>query len=105
MNIQTIRKKTRARFNRRMEIGDEVYIAADRALAWADAELLDGHGVEHIIVPNGFSCNHFIEAISYVNMGDSYAETVIWDNKAKRFYSMSLGDFVEWQHKRFDEGE
>lgn len=101
-NIQTIRRKTRARFNRRLALGDDVQDAAHRALIYCDTELLEAHGVEFQAVPNGFSCNHIVEGIAYVNMGDCYVETIIWDNIHQRFYSCSVGDMIEKQHKRWE---
>ena len=100
LKIETIRRRCRARYNRRRELGDNIQEAAHNALKYIDAEL-DAYGVEFTPVPDGFSCNHIVEGIEYINMGDTYEETILWDNMACKFYSMSWGDFLEWQHKRF----
>ena len=66
-------------------------LAVDEALQLANTQLM-GHGVETI---NG---GEHKEAVAYyVNMGDPYVATVIYDIPANRFYVTGYGDWVEWR--------
>lgn len=76
------------RFNHR-EIG--------AAMDAAD-ELLEGHGIESLFVRDGQIVNDAWDAafgIDYVNLGDTYLATVIYDYEAHEFYIGSWGDWVE----------
>ena len=57
-------------------------------------EVLEGYGVEGIANPSDSS-----EQIAvYVNMGDTYAETVVYDIATREFAFTSWGDFFEqWE--------
>lgn len=74
------------------QIANKTNIA--HALEWAN-HVLAGHGVEYIRDKRG--------GISYVNMGDSYAPTVIYDHSARRFRFTSIGDLIEAMPHRFSE--
>jgi hypothetical protein len=37
----------------------------------------------------------------YVNMGDTYATTICFDTRKRRFFVCSMGDFIEHEPKRF----
>jgi hypothetical protein len=56
-------------------------------------QILDGNGVEAIPGVGG--------GLSYVNMGDTYDTTLIYDHGKGRFLVTSWGDIVERDHKRF----
>lgn len=58
-------------------------------------ELLDGFGVEAIRDEN--ECDRYYGDIVglYVNMGDTYNTTVVYDTINDRFITTSWGDFVE----------
>ena len=66
----------------------------ERCLCAID-EVIGGFGVE------GIDGNDFVspfwrhERIAYVNMGDPYAPTVIYDTAREKFYVCSWGDHVE----------
>ena len=64
-----------------------------RALDTID-DLIGGFGREFI--GNGR------QGVSYINMGDTYANTVLYDYKAERFLVGCWGDIVEREPKRFD---
>jgi hypothetical protein len=55
--------------------------------------ILDGNGVESIGGYGG--------GLSYVNMGDTYDYTLIYDRKSRRFVAAAWGDIVEAQPRRF----
>lgn len=55
--------------------------------------ILDGNGVEAIPGVGG--------GLSYVNMGDTYDYTLIYDRKSRRFVAAAWGDIVEAQPRRF----
>lgn len=65
----------------------------DDALEAAN-DILEGHGVEAIRGEwqNGYWCD--IRAL-YINMGDTYAATLIYDRNTKRVYATDYGSFVE----------
>ena len=64
--------------------------------------LIEGYGVE--VVRGRPWVDHFYQDINllYVNMGDTYAPTVIYDTLKERFYITTWGDIIERQVKRFD---
>ena len=68
------------------------------ALDYAD-ELLGGNGVEYIESQQDTMRRR--EGLSYVNMGDTYDTTLIYDHKTGRFYVGAWGNWVERYPKRF----
>lgn len=72
------------------------------ALEWAN-RVLAGHGVEYIRDARDGIESPNVYGIEYVNMGDSYAPTVIYDHSARRFRFTSLGDLIEAMPHRFSE--
>lgn len=68
---------------------------ADRILLQIN-RLIDGHGVEAIPNPN---YSHKPIAL-YVNMGDAYAATVVWDMSTGKFEYTTWGDWFEnWERE------
>jgi hypothetical protein len=65
---------------------------ADRAL--------NGHGVEYIDSREDTMRSR--DGISYVNMGDTYDTTLLFDHKTGRFSVGAWGDVVERQPRRFE---
>lgn len=61
---------------------------------------LDGHGVEAIRDQNSWENYWFDTRAIYVNMGDTYIETILYDTHARKFRTMSWGDFVEKYDKK-----
>lgn len=58
-------------------------------------EILEGYGDEPI-----WEEDHVLEPYAtYVNMGDSYINTVIYETWERRFLVMSVGDFIEKRPK------
>lgn len=70
---------------------DMMDTGAPRILQAADG-MMDGNGVERIPGRPG---------LMYVNMGDTYDTTLIYDYKTDRFVVSSWGDLVERQPRRF----
>lgn len=68
------------------------------ALDYAN-ELLGGNGIEYIESQQDTMRHR--EGLSYVNMGDTYDTTLIYDHKTGRFYVGAWGDWVERYPKRF----
>jgi hypothetical protein len=63
-------------------------------------DILCGYGVEDIRGP--WVNNYFCDInLLYVNMGDTYIPTIIYDTLKERWYCCSWGDIVETQEKRF----
>ena len=58
-------------------------------------EMLDGFGVEYLVPDNG------AQPVAYVNMGDTYNTTLMFDHEKNRFLIGSWGDIVESQPRRF----
>lgn len=68
--------------------------AVDRALELAN-ELLDGHGTE-AIHSGDYTDPYYGDIVAvYVNMGDTYIPTVIYDVVDDRFRIEDFGTFVE----------
>lgn len=61
--------------------------------------LLDGHGVEVI---RGDWVSNFYGDINaeYINMGDPYINTILYDTLEDRWHVISYGDFIEEQERR-----
>lgn len=76
----------------------------ERAMEEANS-ILDGHGVERLDVETRRAGTLSAE---YVNMGDTYVTTLIYDHHADRFRITSWGDMVEMWERRYgraDEGD
>lgn len=64
-------------------------------------KVLNGHGVEYIrSKQDTFATSQGIE---YVNTGDTYDTTLIYDCRSKVFHLTSWGDIVERNPRRFEE--
>ena len=61
--------------------------------------LLDGYGVEYL--PSKLDTHGHGRGLEYVNMGDSYKPTILYDCLIKRFICASWGDIVESEPARF----
>lgn len=68
------------------------YVA--RTLNFAN-KVLDGSGIEYLAPSGGGN------GIDYVNMGDAYSSTLLFDHEKSRFLVGSWGDLVERQPRRF----
>lgn len=62
-------------------------------------EILECYGVEYI--ESVKDTQHEILGISYLNAGDTYANTVIYDWQKEKWFINSYGDIVESQWTRF----
>ena len=88
-----------------MKIADAEYgraraDAVDTALDVID-DILDAHGVE-AIRGNYHVSNYYYDAVAlYVNMGDSYNGTVLYDTEKEKFYVTTYGDWVERNERRY----
>ena len=72
------------------------------AMELAD-KTLHGHGVEEI---SGFknSANEMTTVALYVNTGDTYNGTIIYDCLADKFYVGTYGDWYQWREENEDYG-
>jgi hypothetical protein len=61
---------------------------------------LEGHGVEAIPFDDEADCFRCGSLSTYINMGDAYGTTIVWDAHKRRFIVTSWGDFVEWSEKQ-----
>lgn len=59
--------------------------------------VIGGHGIEGIPNP----ARTYEDEVSYVNMGDPYTPTVMWDCADERFRVGCWGDLIEKFPKRF----
>lgn len=58
--------------------------------------LMDGHGVEAITWEGEHVSKYWMNIIAlYVNMGDTYDMTVLYETETEEFTISSWGDFVE----------
>ena len=59
-------------------------------------ELLDGHGTEAIRNESAYINRYYDDCIGiYVNMGDTYITTIVYDTELNEFKITSWGDFIE----------
>lgn len=69
------------------------------AVLSAISEVIDGYGVESI-TSNRYIDNYYQYCcLQYVNMGDTYENTVVYDTERSLYYIMSYGDWVETYEK------
>lgn len=73
-------------------------LCAENALARIDT-LINGHGVE-FIQSRQDTMRRFL-GLDYVNMGDTYRCTVLFDHSTGRFDVACWGDYVEAYPRRF----
>lgn len=66
-----------------------------------DNNLLEGHGIEAI--RGEYHVNNYYHDIValYVNMGDTYNLTLLYDTDRGKFYVTTMGDWVEKNDKRY----
>lgn len=92
-------------FNHAISEGPELI---ERALQ-AASELIGGFGVEALQPENAHVDEYWFSTVAlYVNMGDAYAKTILYDTENGTFEIGSWGDFIEaWELERIkdDEGE
>jgi len=64
---------------------------------------LEGYGVETITDENESVDNYWRDAIGlYINMGDTYEKTIVYDTKERQFLVTSWGDFVDKRENFFN---
>ena len=64
-------------------------------------KILNGYGVESI--NHNMWDNYYCDiGLLYVNMGDTYTTTLVYDTYEQEFYITSWGDIVEQEQDRFD---
>ena len=70
-------------------------------------DVLDCHGVEPIRAEDAWVDNYHGDIVaSYINTGDTYAETVVLDSATGEYHLTSYGDWVEaLETKEAEEGE
>ena len=66
------------------------------------SDIIDGFGVEY--VPSKLDTYSRAVGLEYVNMGDTYRPTIIYDRMTKRFTCESWGGIVETQPRSFSHG-
>lgn len=64
--------------------------------------LLHGYGVESIQGHEQIDRYYYNIHILYVNMGDTYEPTILYDTLKERWYCCSWGDIVEANPRRFE---
>ena len=63
-------------------------------------DLLRGYGVEPLRASDHFD-NYWGDIVAlYVNMGDTYTQTILCDVETGNFYGCSWGDWVEAQERK-----
>lgn len=59
-------------------------------------ELLEGFGVENITIENSWINSFWQDTIAlYINMGDTYSTTILYDTEEQSFEITSYDDFLE----------
>lgn len=78
---------------------DNLNHSVDRTMRIANDEL-GGHGIESI--RDDEWDNYYCDiGLLYVNMGDAYTDTLVYDTRSGRFRVTSWGDIVERNERRF----
>lgn len=72
----------------------------DRILICLD-ELLDGFGVECLRDNTGQQMDGSDIVAEYINVGDTYDSTLLFNHRTQAFSLTSWGDFVERNHRRY----
>jgi predicted dehydrogenase len=90
-------KKWKAASQGRRYADDE----ARTILEFANA-IMDAHGIEYLSPAEGDRDYSVYggNGASYVNIGDTYDGTLLYDEKKQNFYATSWGDFVEQAERR-----
>ena len=86
---------------------DDAYLrAVDKAMEEAN-EILGGHGVEAVPGEGADNGKYWRDTIAlYVNLGDTYDTTVMYDTETEEFFVGSWGDFLEeWEKDQEDDDE
>lgn len=79
--------------------------AVDKALDLAN-KLLGGYGVEAITDPDRHVSNYYMGIIAlYVNMGDTYTTTLIYDTEQREFFLTDYGSWLEAAEAEREEDE
>lgn len=74
--------------------------ARSDAMDTAD-KLIGGYGVEAIRGESNSYQSYFGDIVAlYVNTGDIYNATVVYDVAKRQFYATTMGDWVEWATSR-----
>jgi len=76
------------------------YGAAERRLIVVN-KIIDGHGVEALADRDDNSSSYLPHAI-YINTGDTYSPTILFDYHTRNFSLTTWGDYVERHPKWFD---
>ena len=63
--------------------------------------ILEGHGVEAIRGDYYVDRYHYDIVASYVNMGDTYNATIVYETETGRFIVTSYGDWVERNERKY----
>jgi hypothetical protein len=76
--------------------------AVDAALAYAD-QMLEAHGIEALRGGEGYHVSRYYGDIValYVNTGDAYTATIIYETEPRRFHVWTYGDFVEKKQRKY----
>jgi hypothetical protein len=76
-----------------------------KALKFANALIEGAMGVEYIPAAHESmdAVNEPYSGLDYLNFGDSYTTTLLFDHKKERYYVCAWGDIVENSPRRFGE--
>ena len=83
-----------------MKLGEAGNREAEEAMKAING-LLDGHGVEAVRADYHVDRFHFDIVASYVNMGDMYVCTVIYETETGRFVMTDLGTWIERNGEKY----
>ena len=86
-------------------INAKTYENVDEALKIAN-DIIKGYGVEAINNENGYQVNRYYQNIIglYINKGDTYDTTILYDTEKEVFMILSWGGWYEdWENKNSKE--
>jgi len=69
-------------------------------------KLIGGFGVEAITLEGAYVDRFWQDAVgTFVNMGDTYDATIVYDTANEKFLFTTWGDFYEWAEQQQQKGE
>ena len=82
--------------------GNETSKGADRIIEKLNF-IIEGYGVEAIIGNDVADDEYWDDTVAvYINMGDTYAKTILYDVHESEFVVTTWGDWVEEHQEKYD---
>ena len=68
-------------------------------------EIIDGHGIEAVTMEDAYIDHYYFDIVGlYINMGDTYNPTILFDTEDNEFTATTWGDFYEMKEVNMADG-